>query len=292
MIEIKRNIKGLFGVMMLAGFLANGQTVDLSTHIAGTPPTNAVVQWHTSATPSSGTLLSSTIVTATPTSTHYWAFYYSSNNGGCYSPGAKVTVIGNDCTVSETTVDLTALPHSAVPTGADLVWYTTPTHDPGTEAANPAAAENGIYWPVFYSSSNGGCFSPVGDPVIIELTTCSSACYKPGVLTGGSILDSRAGITSLSRAGSDDPDNWPMVRKGGWLVLESKTKAFVPNRVAFSDADNNPATPDVPAGINASNFVEGMIVYDTTNQCLKIYTSTDGGNTYAWYCIGTQTCPD
>ena len=100
------------------------------------------------------------------------------------------------------------------------------------------------------------------------------------------------GITSLSRAGVDNADNWPMVRKGGWIALESKTKGFFPNRVAFSDADNNPATPDVPVGISATNFVEGMMVYDTTNHCMKIYTSTNNGVTYNWYCVSTQTCPD
>ncbi|MBB4807702.1 putative repeat protein (TIGR01451 family) [Chryseobacterium defluvii] len=125
-----------------------------------------------------------------------------------------------------------------------------------------------------------------------DTNTYSSLCYKPGVITGGAVLDSKVGITSLGRAGADDPDNWPMVRKGGWIVMEAKTKGFVVNRVAFSDADNNPATPDVPVGIDPTSFIEGMMVYDTVNQCLKMYTSTDGGTTFGWYCISTQTCPD
>ncbi|MDP9955206.1 hypothetical protein J2X97_000843 [Epilithonimonas hungarica] len=121
---------------------------------------------------------------------------------------------------------------------------------------------------------------------------CQNFCYKPGATTGGDTLDTKVGITSLSRAGTDDPDNWPMVRKGGWIALESKTKGFVVNRVAFSDADNDAATMDVPTGISSDNFVEGMMVYDTTNKCLKMYTSTDDGLTFAWYCISTQACPD
>jgi hypothetical protein len=66
---------------------------------------------------------------------------------------------------------------------------------------------------------------------------------------------------------------------------------FGVNRVAFSDADNNPATPDVPTAISASNFVEGMMVYDSTNKCLKVYTSKNGGTSFAWYCMTTQACP-
>lgn len=108
-------------------------------------------------------------------------------------------------------------------------------------------------------------------------------CYKPGIITG-TALDTKFGITALGRAGAGT-DNWPMVRKGGWLALEAKTKGFVPNRVAF-DASGN------PTGIPAANYVEGMMVFDTTNKCMKIYTLKEGDTSMAWHCISTQTCPD
>ena len=142
--------------------------------------------------------------------------------------------------------------------------------------------------PSGYSNATG---QSLGDSQNAFVNSCLTFCYKPAITTGGTILDTTVGITSLSRAGTD-ADNWPMVRKGGWIALESKTKGFVPNRVAFSDADNNPSTPDVPVGIPSTDFVEGMMVYDSTNHCMKIYTSTDNGVTYHWYCISTQTCPD
>lgn len=109
-------------------------------------------------------------------------------------------------------------------------------------------------------------------------------CYKPGITTG-TALDSKVGITSLSRAGATDPDNWPMVRKGAWLVVESKTKGFVVNRLPFDGSGN-------PIGIPVADFTEGMMVYDTVNNCLKMYTSTDGGFSFSWQCLNTQTCPD
>ncbi|MFC7346076.1 DUF6923 family protein [Chryseobacterium zhengzhouense] len=119
----------------------------------------------------------------------------------------------------------------------------------------------------------------------------NGVCYKPGIIAG-TALDTKVGITTLNRAGATDADNWPMARKGGWVALESKTKGFVPNRVAFTDADTNPATPDTPVGIAAANFREGMMVYDTTNKCLKVYTMKDGDTSMAWHCVTTQTCPD
>ena len=81
------------------------------------------------------------------------------------------------------------------------------------------------------------------------------------------------GITLLKRAGSDNQDNWPMVRKSGHIALESNTQGFVVTRIAKADLGN------------ITNPQEGMMVYDTTDKCLKIYS----GN--AWKCFNTPACP-
>ncbi|MGG1923674.1 hypothetical protein AB1278_17810 [Chryseobacterium sp. NRRL B-14798] len=128
-----------------------------------------------------------------------------------------------------------------------------------------------------------GAGQGIGSSQNLAINGCQTGCYKPGITTG-TPLDTRVGITSLNRAGATDIDNWPMTRKGGWLALESKTKGFVPNRVAFSGGN--------PVGIAPANFVEGMMVYDTTNKCMKMYTLKDGDTSMAWHCITTQTCPD
>ncbi|UBB89945.1 hypothetical protein J4771_00920 [Candidatus Kaistella beijingensis] len=134
-----------------------------------------------------------------------------------------------------------------------------------------------------YTNGSGQSAGDSTNPAIQSGCPLVAFCYKPAVTTG-TVLDSPMGITSLSRAGADDQDNWPMARKGAWMVLEAKTKGFVINRVAFSGAN--------PVGIATTNFVEGMLVYDTTNNCMKMYTSTDNGTTFGWFCITTQTCPD
>lgn len=96
-------------------------------------------------------------------------------------------------------------------------------------------------------------------------------CYKLPVTYAGTLLPSKHGITALGRAGAEN-SNWPMVRQSAWTVLEAKTKGFVVNRVA------NPAT-------DIANPVEGMMVFDTTAQCLKIYNGT------VWSCYSTPACP-
>ncbi|WP_267405306.1 MULTISPECIES: hypothetical protein [unclassified Chryseobacterium] len=116
----------------------------------------------------------------------------------------------------------------------------------------------------------------------------TTACYKPGAIAsaGNPALPGKIGITSLTRTSAmSATDNFPAIRTGAWMVLEAKTKGFVVNRLAFNASGN-------PVGIPPANFVEGMVLYDTTNKCLKMYTSQDGGTTFGWYCITTQTCPD
>lgn len=143
-------------------------------------------------------------------------------------------------------------------------------------------------------SSN--CVGTTGIPLIVNQTsgqtlgssanasvksaTCTSHCYKPAS-TSGTALETKHGITSLGRAGIDQGDNWPMVRKGAWTALESKTKGFVVNRV--------PTT----SGLNAiPNPIEGMMVYDEEDKCLKIYTLKDGASSMAWHCMITPACPN
>lgn len=103
----------------------------------------------------------------------------------------------------------------------------------------------------------------------------SLVCYKPAA-TGGTITETKHGITALGRAGVEN-GNWPMVRNNAWTALESKTKGFVINRISTTAAI-----------VALPNPVEGMMVYDEEADCLKINTDgTSGG----WKCFNTQTCP-
>lgn len=116
------------------------------------------------------------------------------------------------------------------------------------------------------------------DGTIVNIPTTVSVCgvcYKPAA-TVGTTLDTKLGITALSRAGADN-GNWPMVRKGAHVALEAKTKGFVPTRIA------NPETA-------ITNPIEGMMVYDTSLNCLRVYV-VDGADT-GWKCLTTQSCPD
>ncbi|KIC63899.1 hypothetical protein [Chryseobacterium taiwanense] len=105
----------------------------------------------------------------------------------------------------------------------------------------------------------------------------TTPCYKPGI-TAGTLLPTNVGITALHRAQSGDT-NWPGVRKGAWIALESKTKGFVLNRLTDAQV----------AAIPTTDLKEGMMVYNTTQNCLQV--NIDGTAT-GWRCFNNQTCPD
>lgn len=90
----------------------------------------------------------------------------------------------------------------------------------------------------------------------------------------GLTLPTRTGITTLGRAG-DAPTAWPQARNGGFLALESSTKGFVPTRMSTAEL------------ANIQKPVEGMMVFDTTDKCLKIYV----GALVGWKCFNKKTCP-
>ena len=178
-------------------------------------------------------------------------------------------------------------------TAADLV-------DSSLPGGNTGSVYNGTAGPVIKNLGNtvnangiptiANTGQAIGSSQNLSVSACILPyCYKPGV-TAGTVLDTKAGITALGRAGAGNTDNWPMVRKGGWLALEAKTKGFVPNRVKFNTSNQPVAADGVTPVITAP--VEGMMVYDTTNKCMKIYTLKEGDSSMAWHCLSTQTCPD
>ena len=96
-------------------------------------------------------------------------------------------------------------------------------------------------------------------------------CFRPAT-TAGTTLVTNHGITALARAGGATTD-WPGKIKGAYTALDAKTKGFVINRV--------PTT-----ALASITGVIGMIVYDTTVNCLKMYDGT------GWNCYSKQTCDD
>lgn len=147
-------------------------------------------------------------------------------------------------------------------TGATSATYTPPTSAVGT-----------TYYYVVVSDSY--CEGKATSAIVSVLITVAAACFNDPA-TGGTNHDTKMGITLLKRAGAENADNWPMVRKSGHIALESNTQGFVVTRMT---------TAQLTAIKDANNAVEGMMSYDTDAKCLKIYDGTD------WKCFSTPSCP-
>lgn len=165
-----------------------------------------------------------------------------------------------------------AQPSSLPPGVTSIEWWTTITRDAGTQVSNITAVPPGTYY-AFYSPLIVSC--PTTMTVSYYLPTDAGntnncVCFNPAV-TPGTGSETKLGITLLKRASTTD--NWPMGRKSGHIALESNSKGFVITRVST-------------AGLAAiTTPQEGMMVYDITAKCLKIYS--DG----AWTCFNNPACP-
>lgn len=146
---------------------------------------------------------------------------------------------------------------------------TTVTENYSFSVANYCAT--GKIYAVISAANNCAC-SDSNSMILNQL------CYNPVTNTAAG-TPVKHGITLLKRAGADN-GNWPMNRNSAHTALESNTKGFVITRVPTS-------------GLSAiTNPVEGMMVYDTTAKCLKIYVvdNTTPANT-GWKCFSTPACP-
>jgi hypothetical protein len=132
-----------------------------------------------------------------------------------------------------------------------------------------------VNYQICRTSLTSSCSQAVATINVIGIA--SAVCYKPAIISG-TALPSPSGITSLTRASPGDT-NWPETRKGAWIVLESKTKGFVINRLTTAQLGQIPTV----------DLKEGMMVYNTTLNCLQINTD---GTSSGWKCFNTQTCPD
>lgn len=181
--------------------------------------------------------------TVSPSGTALWSFYYAGNCPHGYNSGSGF---------SGTTRDVRILTFKLSDFGITLANY-----------------QNALKFVQVLSGDSDVAFSAY------STNSLSLYCLESAVTTGTS-LDTKTGITSLGRAGTETAnDNWPMVRKGGHLALESNKKPFVITRSTTANL------------ANITNPVEGMIVYDTTENCLKLFVNS----TIGWRCYNKKTCP-
>lgn len=216
-------------------------------------------------------------------------------NGTALATDADITLTG--ITNSNGTPVITHTPGSSIylvtiPVGnydgGATPGYSNPTNNEDGIAINITSINDGIYEPdesfkfeIKQQGTNGSTnnfvstSAPIyGDtyyPTTNDYFIQRCICYNDPN-TGSTGIASKVGITLLQRAGESD-NNWPGIRKSAHIVLESNTKGFVITRVPTSGL------------VNITNPIEGMMIYDTTAKCLKIFDSV------SWNCFDKPACP-
>ncbi|MGL5235861.1 MAG: hypothetical protein ACRC8Z_14125 [Empedobacter falsenii] len=131
--------------------------------------------------------------------------------------------------------------------------------------SNATSATCPLIWPRGLSDSSCGQARDITENL-------PGVCYQDPNMTT-TPKESKVGITLLKRTNPGSAEEWLKERNSAHLVLESNTKGFVVTRIAKADLGNI-ISPQ-----------EGMMVYDNTDKCLKIYSDND------WKCFNTPACP-
>lgn len=161
----------------------------------------------------------------------------------------------------------------------DFTKYTSYNPDVVNGSQGESAIWNGA--PVYIDASGNTVTQAVANvtynctecpPIQIILDTCPDAdgnfpCTKPGSTNGDVEPNTYVGISTLDR---NIDGSWATNAQNGFIKLESKTLGFVPTRLTTTQRDE----------LNAE---EGMMIWNTTNQCLEFYNGT------TWVC-GKNKC--
>lgn len=167
------------------------------------------------------------------------------------------TTTGTPAQIISTSTEANGVPQLVNVAGSNLNTTTNPSNLAGISDNTDGTADIGQN---FGSSQDALTRDPDCD-----------RCFRPAT-TAGTTLPTNHGITALARAGGNAGE-WPVRVNGAYTVLDAKTKGFVINRVPTS-------------ALTSITGVTGMMVYDTTVNCLKIYDGT------SWNCYTKQTCND
>ncbi|MBV7440487.1 HYR domain-containing protein [Weeksellaceae bacterium TAE3-ERU29] len=173
-----------------------------------------------------------------------------------------VTQCPSDITAFSTN-DINAVATWSLPTFDDnCKVYVTSTHQPGE------TFPMGNTTVTYTAEDRGGNTATCTFNVTVNRFTCAK---KPN--TGAPQGNVKVGISNLNR--TTQTTEWINSYNDGWIAMESKTKGFVITR---ADDVNHPETA-------IENPVEGMIVFDIDENCIKLYDGTK------WACVA-QGCND
>ena len=185
--------------------------------------------------------------------------------GGYYSGFGEIPIIiisPSSATGEQACVGLSTLSVDLI-SGASYEWFKNGVAIPSSNSntyfiSDPTPATYNVEVTLL-----GGC--KVGSNFVGAILC---PCVKP-MIAGSPQLNTPVGISTTTKPSNS---NWPEQIPNAFVVIDSKNKGFVVTRLA------NPS-------VQITSPVEGMVAFDTTENCLKLYNGS------VWKCI-EQTCVD
>ena len=114
------------------------------------------------------------------------------------------------------------------------------------------------------SSNNDIASAAVSIPAIFLQACCLNT--QPSI--AGTANTCSVGVSTLATPTTDFPSN----KHNAFIGIESATKGMVITRTTSGS-------------ITAANLVPGMLIYDTNDKCVKLYSTLKGASSPTWHCI-------
>ena len=151
---------------------------DLSTITADNVPSNSILTWHTSSSPSTANRI--TQDTAVSVGTYYAAYYHTVDD--CYGYGLQTVevkrtdclIISADCELG--TADLSSISSSNVPFGTSLTWHSSEWVTNSNKISDITSVGPGIYFATFYDGTLDCYSTEVSMVQIVEPNCIYNSC--------------------------------------------------------------------------------------------------------------------
>lgn len=178
-------------------------------------------------------------------------FFLANDDSATANPSTSVTipVLNNDLynSANPITLSIFRAPYegTAVISGNNIIF----TAAPSTQTNNIVTFEYQI------------CDANQCDNAVVTITIPGGYCTKP-FNSAVSTITTKIGINTQASSSSA----WPLNVPNGFIALESQNKGFVLTRTTSS-------------AIPTADLTDGMIIYDNTDKCIKLYNGS------AWRCV-------
>ena len=191
-------------------------------------------------------------------------------NAGTTAPTLSATTKANVCPA--TTVELTTITASNLPSGTTLTWHTATPATTANKIATPSAVAAGTYYAAFFDATNN-CYSGTsGDGSATAVVTATvTACCTAGTAVPSLSATTISNVcpTATVNLTSITASNLP---GGTTLTWHTATPATTANKIA------------TPSAVTAGTYYAAF--FDATNNC---YSGTSGNGSATTVVTATTT---